>query len=66
MNIKLQIFLTLIVVIQLYLVARTIKINKLSVKPFEKDKKILISKLNLRLYAHTSPEEPKDIVNNKD
>lgn len=32
MNIKLQIFLTLIVVIQLYLVARTIKINKLSIR----------------------------------
>lgn len=42
-----------------------IKINELSVKPFEKDKKILISKLNLRLYAHTSPEEPKDIVADK-
>ncbi len=34
-----------------------IKINNLSVKPYEKDKKILLSTLSLRLYAHTSPEE---------
>ena len=34
-----------------------IKINDLDVKPYEKDKKLLISNLNLRLYAHTSPEE---------
>lgn len=34
-----------------------IKINKLVVKPYEKDKKILISQLSLRLYAHTEPEE---------
>lgn len=34
-----------------------IKINNLSVRPYEKDKKILLSTLSLRLYAHTSPEE---------
>lgn len=33
-----------------------IKINELSVKPFEKDKKILITNISLRLYAHTSPQ----------
>lgn len=34
-----------------------IKINELDVKPYKKDKKILISKLSLRLYAHTAPED---------
>ena len=34
-----------------------IRINSLSVKPYEKDKKILLSNLSLRLYAHTAPEE---------
>ncbi|MCQ2753588.1 MAG: hypothetical protein MJ231_00905 [bacterium] len=34
-----------------------IKIVNLEVKPFEKDKSVLISNLNLRLYAHTTPEE---------
>ncbi len=34
-----------------------IKINNLSVRPYEKDKKILLSTLSLRLYAHTEPEE---------
>ena len=33
-----------------------IKINELSVKPYSKDKKILLSALKLRLYAHTSAE----------
>lgn len=33
-----------------------IKINELEVKPYEKDKKILISNLSLRLYAHTEPD----------
>lgn len=33
-----------------------IKINSLKVSPYEKDKKILISKLSLRLYAHTEPQ----------
>lgn len=34
-----------------------IKINELEVKPYAKDKKILISTLSLRLYAHTAPVE---------
>ena len=34
-----------------------IKINNISVRPYEKDKKILICKVNLRLYAHTAPVE---------
>ena len=33
-----------------------IKINEMEVKPYEKDKKILITTLSLRLYAHTEPE----------
>lgn len=36
-----------------------IKINDLNVKPYNKDKKVLISTLNLRLYAHTAPDEEK-------
>lgn len=36
-----------------------IKINELEVKPYQKDKKILLSKLKIRLYAHTAPEEEK-------
>lgn len=41
-----------------------IRINELEVKPYEKDKKILISNLSLRLYAHTVPEdtEIKDVA----
>ena len=34
-----------------------IKINEIEVKPYEKDKKILLSTLSIRLYAHTSPED---------
>ena len=34
-----------------------IKINEIDVKPYEKDKKILLSTLSLRLYAHTEPDE---------
>ena len=40
-----------------------IKINNVDVKPYQKDKKVLITNMSLRLYAHTSPEEetvPKD------
>lgn len=33
-----------------------IRINSLDVKPYAKDKKILVSNMNLRLYAHTAPE----------
>lgn len=34
-----------------------IRINSLEVTPYTKDKKILLSSLSLRLYAHTTPEE---------
>ncbi len=34
-----------------------IKINNVKVTPYAKDKKILISDVSLRLYAHTAPEE---------
>lgn len=34
-----------------------VKINQLDVKPYNKDKKVLITNLSLRLYAHTEPEE---------
>jgi Tfp pilus assembly protein PilO len=39
-----------------------IKINKLVVKPYEKDKKVLISNLSLRLYARTEPEEDTNVA----
>ena len=45
-----------------------IKINKVEVTPYPKDKKILLSTISLRLYAHTTPEAaidaepmPKDV-----
>lgn len=41
-----------------------IKINELEVKPYAKDKKILVSNLGLRLYAHTSPQEDTELVGN--
>lgn len=34
-----------------------IKMNNVDVKPYQKDKKILITNMSLRLYAHTSPDE---------
>ncbi len=34
-----------------------IKINSIDVSPYEQDKKILLSSISLRLYAHTSPEK---------
>lgn len=37
-----------------------IRINNLDVKPYEKDKKILLSTLSIRLYAHTAPDESAD------
>ena len=33
-----------------------IKINHIDIEPYQKDKKILVSNISLRLYAHTSPE----------
>lgn len=37
-----------------------IKILKLNVKPYPKDKKVLIANMGLRLYARTVPEENND------
>lgn len=37
-----------------------IKINEVDILPYKKDKTILISKLKLRLYAHTAPEEGQE------
>ena len=34
-----------------------IKINELEVKPYPKDKRILLTTLSLRLYAHTAPDD---------
>lgn len=34
-----------------------IKFNEISIKPYEKDKTILVTSLSLRLYAHTQAEE---------
>lgn len=34
-----------------------VRINQVYVNPYENDKKILMIKLSLRLYAHTQPEE---------
>lgn len=39
-----------------------IKINEIEVKPYEKDKKILITTLSLRLYAHTEPETDTSVT----
>ena len=38
-----------------------IKINEIEVKPYQKDKKILITNLSLRLYAHTEPDDTTNI-----
>ena len=38
-----------------------IRINNLEVKPYPKDKKILLSKISLRLYAHTAPTNIEDM-----
>ena len=37
-----------------------IKINEMEVKPYQKDKKILITNLSLRLYAHTEPDSDSE------
>lgn len=39
-----------------------IKINELTVNPYEKDKKVLIANLSLRLYAHTAPDDTAEMV----
>lgn len=38
-----------------------IKINELTVNPYEKDKKVLIANLSLRLYAHTAPDNTANL-----
>ena len=38
-----------------------VKINQLDVKQYSKDKKIFLTKLSLRLYAHTEPQEDDKI-----
>lgn len=42
-----------------------IKVNELSILPFAKDKKVLITKISLRLYAHTSPQTEDEMNLNK-
>lgn len=37
-----------------------IKINELNVRPYAKDKKILITNASIRLYAHTAPTEDEN------
>lgn len=37
-----------------------IKINEVDVKPYAKDKKVLLTNLSLRLYAHTTPDETEN------
>ena len=39
------------------------RINEIDIKPYQKDKKILISNISLRLYAHTKPQE--DLANDE-
>ena len=34
-----------------------IRINSIDIKPYEKDKKVLLTSLSLRMYAHTAPAE---------
>lgn len=38
-----------------------IKINEIEVKPYQKDKKILITNMSLRLYAHTEPDDTTNV-----
>ena len=38
-----------------------IKINEIEVKPYQKDKKILITNLSLRMYAHTEPDDTTNL-----
>ena len=41
-----------------------IKINNLEIVPYKKDKKILLTKLSLRLYARTEPDETVETATN--
>ena len=38
-----------------------IKINEMDIKPYEKDKTVLVTNMSLRLYAHTAPLEEGSI-----
>lgn len=38
-----------------------IRINEISVNPYEKDKKVLIANVSLRLYAHTAPDNTVEV-----
>ena len=38
-----------------------IKINEMDIKPYEKDKTVLVTNMSLRLYAHTAPLEEESI-----
>ena len=37
-----------------------VRINEIDIKPYQKDKKVLISNIGLRLYAHTQPVEEEN------
>ena len=37
-----------------------IKINEMDIKPYEKDKTVLVTNMSLRLYAHTAPVEEEE------
>ena len=39
-----------------------LKINNIDIKPYAKDKKTLLTKLSIRLYAHTEPQENKRVL----
>ena len=39
-----------------------IRINELDVTPYEKDKKVLVTNMSLRLYAHTAPDTTADSI----
>ena len=39
------------------------KINNIDVYPYPKDKKILLTSMSVRLYAHTAPESTEEEIN---
>lgn len=51
---------------EIYSYPSYIKINSLDIQPYNKDKKILLSKLSLRLYSRTSPIETEDLTESID
>lgn len=42
-----------------------IKINKIKVTPFAKDKKILLTSMSLRLYAYTEPNSGEEVIKSR-